>query len=85
MSKLDVIKVEWTSDTEVHIYPPAGGDAWWARPVQKYVGEGEVWELHDGSGDDEAEGYFPTIEQAIEYVSESFDNAPVIVTKERDQ
>ena len=85
MSKLEVIRVEWTSDTEVHIYPPNARDAWWMRPVPKYVGEGEVWELHDGSGDDEAEGYFPTPEAALEYVSEWFDNAPVVVTKEREQ
>lgn len=84
MPKLEVIKVEWISDSEVHIYPPGGADTWWMRPVPKYRGEGDVWELHDGAHDDEAEGYFDEPDAAFEYVSQRFDDAPVIVTKERE-
>jgi hypothetical protein len=38
MPKLDVIKVEWPTETEVHLYPPDNAPSWWARPVKKYFG-----------------------------------------------
>lgn len=82
MPKIDVIKFERTSDTEIHIYPPDNGDTWWARLVPKYLGDGEVWELNDGDGDNE--GYFADIEPMLQYVSEHFDDAPVVEKKKRD-
>jgi hypothetical protein len=85
MPKLDVIKVEWVTETEVHIYPPDGGSAWWARPVRQYFGDGQVWELFDGRGDEEVYGYLEDEEAMFKAVSEEYDGAPVIVTRERDQ
>jgi hypothetical protein len=84
MDKLDVIKVEWTNENEVHIYPPDNKGAWWARPVAKYFGDGEVWELWDNNGGDEAYGYLADVDALFKCVSEFYDGAPVIVTKERE-
>ena len=85
MPKLDVIKVNWVNDSEAHIYPPGDRDSWWMRPAPKYLGDGVLWELWSGSADDDAEGYFDTPDAALAYVSELFDDAPVVVTRERDQ
>jgi hypothetical protein len=84
VSKLDIIKINWVNESEVHIYPPGNRSSWWARPVPNYLGEGEVWELHDGDDGDEVEGYYETPKDAFEAVSEKFDDAPVVVIRERE-
>jgi hypothetical protein len=83
MSKIDVITFTRTSDTEIHIYPPDDNPTWWARRVSKYVGGGELWQLNsDDDGD--AEGYFDDVEPMMQYVSEHFEDAPVVESKARD-
>jgi hypothetical protein len=87
MPKIEVVKVEWVNENEAHIYPPDGGLAWWARPVanmrRRDRSESEVlWELNDSDG--ETEGYYESPEDAFDAVSEKYDDAPVVVTKERD-
>lgn len=84
MSKIDVIKVNWVKENEVHLDPPGGGRTWWARPVRSYLGNDEIWELF-GESEEEAEGYFDDLDAMFEHVSREFDNAPVIVTREREQ
>lgn len=85
MSRVDVIKVEWVTDAEVHMYAPEGG-TWWARPVPA-LGGGELWELSgpdDGGGEEyEAEGYYDTAEEAIWAVSVACNDLPVITVGER--
>lgn len=88
MPKLDVITVEWVRDEEVHIYSPGATDTWWARPVtnlrRRERSDNEVlWELHDPH--DEVEGYYDTPEAAFETVSEKYDDAPIVVTRGRDE
>lgn len=82
MSKLEVIKVRWLNDAEAHMDPPGGDPSWWMRPVPKYTGGGEVWELNTGDDTDEAEGYFESPETALEYMSRLFDDAPVVITRD---
>lgn len=85
MSKLEVIRVEWVNDQEVHIYPPGAHSCWWARPM-RMMRKGEVqeaWELADDS--DDVEGYYETPELAFQAVSEKFDDAPIVIAKERDE
>lgn len=84
MPKLEVIRVEWLNDEEVHIYPTNTRAAWWARPVPvMHKGEArQAWELADDS--DEVEGYYDTPEAAFEAVSERYDDAPIVIAKERD-
>lgn len=79
MPKLDVIRVEWVNDQEVHMYTPANG-TWWSRPVPNLRG-GEMWELADPQ--DEVEGYYETADEAIWAVSVACDDLPVVVAKER--
>lgn len=88
MPKLEVIRVEWVNDQQVHIYPPSDGLAWWARPMpnlrRSNRGDEEfLWELHDDG--DEIEGYYETPEAAFDAVSEKYDDAPVVVAKDREQ
>jgi hypothetical protein len=82
MPKLEVIDVQWVKDDEVHIYSPGAAHTWWARPLRNLRG-GEVWELHDDL--DEIEGFYETPEDAFQAVSERYDDAPIVVTKEREQ
>lgn len=88
MPKLEVITVNWVRDEEVHIYSPGARDTWWARPMPNlrrsdHSDSEFLWELHDDG--DEIEGYYETPEDAFTAVSERYDDAPIVVTREREQ
>lgn len=81
MPRLDVIKVRWINDSELHIDIPNEQRTWWARPVSGLRG-GDVWELN-GDDEDEPEGYYESPDAIFDMLAEKYD-LPIVIKKERE-